>query len=260
MAKQAQSSSQLRAPQVMIRPTWPEVETDGAHPGGDPLDQGHGVAAGPPDDGHGELQGPGDHRVERALVDEEGPDAQRDDKGADEHGHEVQGGTHLGRHAQPEDGDERQAHDRSDQRPGERPHGQCVVGAEATEPAEAVDRRHRVADGQRVGDGLRRERHLDQGRPRCAQVPRLEELELHGRKAQIRPDLGHHRRPHPPPVERPEDGAEAVEFRAPGGEHPHRGPHQAEADDDARRRPCRAEYPAPATAGGRRRGRRRWRR
>ncbi len=99
---------------------------------------------------------------------------------ADEHRHQVERGAFVGRDRQAEDGHQRQAHRGRDQRAGQGPDGQRVVGAEAPEPAEAVDRRHGVPDGQRVGDRLRRERQLDQRARRGPQVARPEQLVLHG--------------------------------------------------------------------------------
>ena len=81
-------------------------------------------------------------------------------------------------------------------------------------------------------------------------MPRLQELELHGREAEVGSDLGHDRRPHPPPVERAPDGAEALELRGLRRQHPQRDPHQAEADDDARGRPCHAQDAAGAAVAG----------
>ena len=72
-----------------------------------------------------------------------------------------------------DDGEQGQAHRGRHERPDERPHGQRVVGAEATEPSEAVYRGEGVADGQRVGDGLRRKRQLEQRLPRARRCPAL---------------------------------------------------------------------------------------
>ena len=242
MAKQAQSSSQLTVPQVMMRPIWPQLRRTAVIQAVIAVDQDHGVAPGPPGDGDRQLQGAGQHGVERALVDEERPDAEHDDEGADQHGHEVEAGALLGGDAQTEDGEQRQAHRRGDQRPGERPHGQRVVGAEAAEPAEPVDRRDRVADGQRVGDGLRRERQLDQRRPGARRCPALRSSNCMAAKQKYEAISATTAGPTHHQSNVPEDGAEAIELRALRGEHPQRDRHQAEADDDARSpaRPCGA--------------------
>ena len=94
---------------------------------------------------------------------------------------------------------------------------------------------------------------FDQRRPGRPQVAGLEQLELHGGEAEVGGDLGDDRRRHPPPVEVPEDGVEALELRRLGREDPQRDDHEGEAEDDAERRPRPAQHPAPATSGDGRR-------
>ena len=130
---------------------------------------------------------------------------EHDHERPDEHRHQVERGALVGRNRQAEDGHQRQADRGRDQRAGQGPDGERVVGPEAPEPAEAVDRRDGVPDGQRVRDRLRREGQLEQRPAGGRRWPGPEQLVLHGGEGCVRADLGQDGRDHPPPVERLED-------------------------------------------------------
>ena len=192
MAKQAQSSSQLSVPQKTIQPICVQLSRTAViqamirsicavvSPRGRSRQR----------DRH--AQHARHHRVQRALVDEERADADHDHERADEHGHQVERGALVGREAQAEDGHQRQADRGRDERAGQGPDGERVVGAEAAEPAEAVDRGDGVPDGQRVRDRLRRERQLEQRPPRAARrCPALSSSYCMAAKHDVRGDLGH---------------------------------------------------------------------
>jgi hypothetical protein len=159
MAKHEQSNSQF-APEH-DGDDLSELQMDRGDPVHDPIDLGHCVTLGPAQYRPGGSDAPGEGQEERPFVDEQRTSRQGDEQYADEDGDQIEGGALPRCQGQAGGGHEGQREHGRDRRPDDGPDGEWIVGTEAPEPSEAVHDRHRVTSGQGIGEGLRRERHLE---------------------------------------------------------------------------------------------------
>ncbi len=184
------------------------VEPDHRDLGDEPVDLSLHIPSRPAGQPTREPDRPPDDHRQWSLVQEERADGQGDDQHPDDHWDQVERRPLLRRQHDPGRGDQRQRKGRRHPATDQRPTGQRVVRPEPSVPAEAVDRRHRRAAGQRARDRLGRERDPEQRpQPRSeatgTEQPRLDERERHQRRR-----LGRHGRREPPPPQVPEDAAD----------------------------------------------------